>query len=58
VALSRGAISESHIRGTLTDLCHNPPRRDPAAITAFKSVGTALEDLAAAMLVWRSLAKV
>jgi ornithine cyclodeaminase/alanine dehydrogenase-like protein (mu-crystallin family) len=58
VALSRGAISESHIRGTLTDLCHNPPRRDPAAITAFKSVGAALEDLAAAMLVWRSLAKV
>jgi ornithine cyclodeaminase len=26
-------------------------------ITAFKSVGTALEDLAAAMVVWRSLAK-
>ena len=29
----------------------------PEAITAFKSVGAALEDLAAAMLVWRSLAK-
>jgi ornithine cyclodeaminase len=26
-------------------------------ITAFKSVGAALEDLAAAMLVWRSVAK-
>ncbi len=57
VSLQSGAIAESHIRGTLTDLCHNPPRRDPAAITAFKSVGAALEDLAAAMLVWRFLAK-
>ena len=34
-----------------------PPRRAIQAITAFKSVGAALEDLAAAMLVWRSLAK-
>ncbi|MBF9196408.1 ornithine cyclodeaminase family protein [Microvirga terrestris] len=57
VALQRGAITEDHIRGTLTDLCRNAPHRDPAVITAFKSVGTALEDLAAAMVVWRSLAK-
>lgn len=57
VALQSGAISESHVRGTLADLCQKPPGRDPAAITAFKSVGAALEDLAAAMLVWRSLAK-
>jgi ornithine cyclodeaminase len=57
VSLQSGAIAESHVLGTLTDLCRAPPRRDPAAITAFKSVGAALEDLAAAMLVWRSLAK-
>ncbi|MBD2747413.1 ornithine cyclodeaminase family protein [Microvirga sp. BT688] len=57
VSLQSGAISESHVRGTLTDLCRSAPRRDPQAITAFKSVGTALEDLAAAMVVWRSLAK-
>ncbi|MBM1173403.1 ornithine cyclodeaminase family protein [Microvirga arabica] len=57
VALHRGAITEDHIRGTLTDLCRSAPHRGPAVITAFKSVGTALEDLAAAMVVWRSLAK-
>lgn len=57
VALQRGAIAEGHVRGTLTDLCRTPPHRIPSAITVFKSVGTALEDLAAAMLVWRSLQK-
>jgi ornithine cyclodeaminase/alanine dehydrogenase-like protein (mu-crystallin family) len=57
VALHRGAIAEDHVRGTLADLCRTPPNRGPAVITAFKSVGAALEDLAAAMLVWRSLAK-
>lgn len=57
VALRSGAIPESHVRGTLTDLCRAAPPRAPEAITAFKSVGAALEDLAAAMLVWRSLAK-
>jgi ornithine cyclodeaminase/alanine dehydrogenase-like protein (mu-crystallin family) len=53
LALKGGAISESHVRGDLFDLCRNPVPRDPQAITLFKSVGTALEDLAAAMLVWR-----
>ena len=33
------------------------PHRAPSEITLFKSVGTAIEDLAAAMLVWRSLAR-
>jgi ornithine cyclodeaminase/alanine dehydrogenase-like protein (mu-crystallin family) len=32
------------------------PDRTPDDITLFKSVGTAIEDLAAAMLVWRTLA--
>ena len=57
VSLQSGAIAESHVRGTLADLCHTPFRRDLNAITAFKSVGAALEDLAAAMLVWRSVPK-
>jgi ornithine cyclodeaminase/alanine dehydrogenase-like protein (mu-crystallin family) len=57
VALHRGAITDDHVRGTLADLCRNPPHRGHATITAFKSVGTALEDLAAAMVVWRSLPK-
>jgi ornithine cyclodeaminase len=58
VALHQGAIAESHIQGDLADLCRTPPHRRQAAITAFKSVGAALEDLAAAMLVWRSLKSV
>ncbi|HMV38488.1 MAG TPA: ornithine cyclodeaminase family protein, partial [Plasticicumulans sp.] len=39
----------------LAGLCRgeHPGRRDAAAITVFKSVGTALEDLAAAVLVWQ-----
>jgi len=57
VALQQGAITRDHVRGGLADLCRHPPRRSPQAITAFKSVGAALEDLAAAMLVWRSLPK-
>jgi ornithine cyclodeaminase len=57
VALQAGAIAEDHVRGNLADLCRNPPHRAPEAITAFKSVGAALEDLAAAMLVWRLVGK-
>ncbi|WP_243369407.1 ornithine cyclodeaminase family protein [Microvirga solisilvae] len=56
VSIQKGAISEGHVRGTLFDLCRNPPVRNDKVITVFKSVGTALEDLAAAMLVWRSTA--
>jgi len=57
VAIQKGAISPGHVRGTLFDLCRNPPQRNDRVITVFKSVGTALEDLAAAMLVWRSVPK-
>ncbi len=51
--LERGVISEQDVRGTLEDLCKGakPGRRDDAETTLFKSVGTALEDLAAAILV-------
>jgi ornithine cyclodeaminase len=57
LSLHKGAIPEGHVRGDLADLCKKPPHRGREAITVFKSVGTALEDLAAAMLVWRSLTK-
>jgi ornithine cyclodeaminase/alanine dehydrogenase-like protein (mu-crystallin family) len=53
--LATGALRREDVRGTLADLCANPaPARDPATRTVFKSVGTALEDLAAAILVHES----
>ncbi len=53
--LATGALRRDDVRGTLADLCANPaPARDPATRTVFKSVGTALEDLAAAILVHES----
>jgi ornithine cyclodeaminase/alanine dehydrogenase-like protein (mu-crystallin family) len=55
LALQSGAIAEEAVRGDLFGLCARTPDRDPDAITLFKSVGASLEDLAAAMLVWRSL---
>lgn len=52
--LKSGAITEGSLIGTLTSLCRGEVagRTDPAAITIFKAVGTALEDLAAASLVY------
>lgn len=51
-ALNAGIIKEADIVGDLRDLtrktCHS--RRSPETITLFKSVGSALEDLAAAEL--------
>jgi ornithine cyclodeaminase len=57
LALRGGAIPDTHIKGDLFDLCRNPVKREAEAITLFKSVGTALEDLAAAILVWRGVPK-
>jgi ornithine cyclodeaminase/alanine dehydrogenase-like protein (mu-crystallin family) len=55
--IRRGVIKEADIQGDLFDLCRGtaPGRKTAAEITLFKSVGTAIEDLAAAMLVWRRL---
>lgn len=55
--LKRGIIAESDVKADLFDLTRglHAGRSSPDEITLFKSVGTALEDLAAAMLVWRSL---
>jgi ornithine cyclodeaminase len=51
--LARGVISAAELRGTLAGLCRGtaPGRGTAQECTVFKSVGTALEDLAAAMLV-------
>lgn len=51
--LSRGVFDRQAVRGTLTSLCRGESagRRDAIERTVFKSVGTALEDLAAAVLV-------
>ena len=53
--MSRGVFTANSVAGTLADLCRGitPGRKDSTGRTVFKSVGTALEDLAAAMLVWR-----
>jgi alanine dehydrogenase len=52
VPLTAGVISEADVQGDLFDLARGtaPGRRTDAEITWFKSVGTALEDLAAAQL--------
>lgn len=52
-AIEAGAMTAADIRGSLAELCSGrlPGRRDAGAITLFKSVGTALEDLACAELV-------
>jgi alanine dehydrogenase len=55
--IRRGVIGAADIEGDLFDLCRGKigGRTSDAEITLFKSVGTALEDFAAAMHVWRSL---
>lgn len=56
-AIDAGAMSRDDIRGDLAELCRGirQGRRSAATITAFKSVGTALEDLVAARLVYGRL---
>ena len=54
-ALASGALTRERIRADLHELARGSHvgRSDEAEITLFKSVGAALEDLAAARLVWR-----
>lgn len=56
--LASGAITKADIEGTLEALCRDNrhPRRGPGEITLFKGVGSAVEDLSAAILAWDSLA--
>ncbi len=55
--LKSGALKKESIRGDLFGLCREEAkgRTGNMQITLFKSVGTAIEDLAAAMLVWRGI---
>lgn len=55
LAIGEGAIVAGDIRGELADLVTGRARgrTDDRSITLFKSVGTALEDLAAAELAIR-----
>jgi ornithine cyclodeaminase len=57
VPMKRGVLKKDAIRGDLYELCRGTAKGRTAAgqITLFKSVGTAGEDLAAAMLVWGKL---
>jgi ornithine cyclodeaminase/alanine dehydrogenase-like protein (mu-crystallin family) len=54
MALRSGALLETELRGNLFGLCrgHIPGRGAPDEITLFKSIGSAIEDLAAATAVW------
>ena len=55
--LKKGILKKTGIRGDLYDLCRGKAkgRTKASEITLFKSVGASVEDLAAAMLVWRGL---
>ncbi|MDE2093454.1 MAG: ornithine cyclodeaminase family protein [Burkholderiales bacterium] len=56
-AVAEGTFNESQVQGTLAELCAGtrPGRANPAQRTLFKAVGSALEDLAAAELVWSAI---
>lgn len=57
-AMETGRFAASDIRATLEMLCRGeqPGRTNADAVTVFKAVGSALEDLTAAMLVYRKAA--
>jgi alanine dehydrogenase len=52
IPMKERAIDESHIAGEIGDVCGGriPGRRSPSEITIFKSLGMAVEDVAAAHL--------
>ena len=56
--IAAGVLKEGDVQGDLFELCRGQARGRQSAdeITLFKSVGTAIEDLAAAMLVWKKRA--
>lgn len=57
IPLQNGILKEENIQADLFELCRNEKlgRKDNSQITFFKSVGHALEDLAAAKLVYEKL---
>jgi ornithine cyclodeaminase len=58
-AIAAGTLAPEDVEGTLSQLCRGERagRRSAAERTVFKAVGSALEDLAAAALVWRRAAR-
>lgn len=56
IPIREGRFGEDHLVGELAQLCRGavPGRQNEREVTLFKSVGTALSDLAAASLVLRS----
>lgn len=58
IPIASGAIEKSDVKATLTDLCkmEDSPRINVDEITLFKSAGTAIEDLSAAILALKSSA--
>jgi len=56
IPVARGALSAFAVQGTLADLCRGKleGRTEASQRTVFKSVGTALEDLAAAIHVYQA----
>ncbi len=57
IPLKKRVIALKDIRGDLFELCRRKVkgRRKASEITLFKSVGTAIEDLAAAILIWQKI---
>jgi ornithine cyclodeaminase/alanine dehydrogenase-like protein (mu-crystallin family) len=55
--LQTGVISEADIIATLDQMCRENayPRASAEDITLFKGVGTAIEDLSAAVLAWKTI---
>jgi alanine dehydrogenase len=54
IPISEGAFDESHIAGELGEVCAGrvPGRTSPGEVTIFKSLGMAVEDVAAAQLAY------
>ena len=55
-AISSGQMNEAHIRGEIGDVYrgHAPGRSGPEAITLYRSLGVAAQDLACADIVWKA----
>jgi len=56
IGLASGVIARTNVVADLASLCRGAKgRRSDGEITLFKSVGASIEDLAAAILVWRKV---
>lgn len=58
IPIKTGVLSPDSVKATIVDLCKeiHAGRQDADEITVFKSAGLAIEDLAAALLVYESIA--